>query len=74
VLPLPAGGSGSTEAGLGFALHASGIPLAQALLGVAAFRLFNFWLPMLPAVTLLTRVRRVDAELRGAASTGITAS
>lgn len=74
VLPLPAGGSGSTEAGLGFALHASGIPLAQALLGVAVFRLFNFWLPLLPAAAMLPRVRRVDAELRGAASMGITAS
>ena len=32
-----------------FALVWVGVPLAPALLGVVTYRLFNFWLPVIPA-------------------------
>jgi uncharacterized membrane protein YbhN (UPF0104 family) len=62
-LPLPAGGAGSIEAALAFALHAVGIPLAPALLAAFVYRIFAFWLPILPAVALLPTVKRLNEEL-----------
>ena len=65
-LPLPAGGAGGVEAAMTYALHAVGVPLAPALLGVAVYRLVNFWLPILPATAVLPALRRIDAQLRAA--------
>lgn len=62
-LPLPAGGTGGIEAAMTYALHAVGVPLAPALLGVAAYRVFNFWLPILPATAVLPALRRIEAQL-----------
>jgi putative heme transporter len=62
-LPLPLGGSGGVEAAMTYSLHAAGIALASALLGVAAYRLFAFWLPLLPAAVTLAVARRLDDEL-----------
>lgn len=62
-LPLPAGGSGGVEAALTFALHAVGAPLAPALAGVLAYRLANFWLPILPALAALPATRTLRREL-----------
>lgn len=62
-LPLPAGGAGGIAAGISLALHAGGIALASALLGAFVYRLFTFWLPVLPALALLPSVRQLQDEL-----------
>ena len=62
-LPLPGGGSGGIEAALAFSLHAVGVPLAPALLGVLVYRLFTFWLPILPALALFPTVKSLNSEL-----------
>jgi len=59
---LPAGGAGVVEVLMTFALVWVGVPLAPALAGVLVYRLFNFWLPMLPALAVLPSVRQL---LRG---------
>jgi uncharacterized membrane protein YbhN (UPF0104 family) len=46
---LPFGGAGAVEALLPFALSWCGISLAAAVLAVFSYRIFNFWLPTLPA-------------------------
>jgi uncharacterized membrane protein YbhN (UPF0104 family) len=46
---LPFGGAGAVEALLPFALSWCGVSLAAAVLAVFAYRIFNFWLPTLPA-------------------------
>ncbi len=62
-LPLPAGGAGGIEAAMALALHAVGVPLAPALLGVFVYRLITFWLPVLPALALLPSLRRLNQML-----------
>jgi uncharacterized membrane protein YbhN (UPF0104 family) len=62
-LPLPGGGSGGIEAALAFSLHGVGIPLAPALLGALTYRFFTFWLPIVPALTLLPTVQQLNREL-----------
>jgi uncharacterized membrane protein YbhN (UPF0104 family) len=46
---LPLGGAGAVEALLPFALSWCGISLAAAVLAVFAYRVFNLWLPIIPA-------------------------
>lgn len=58
---LPFGGAGAVEALLPFALSWCGIELAAAVLAVFAYRIFNFWLPTLPAALGL---RRLQASLK----------
>jgi uncharacterized membrane protein YbhN (UPF0104 family) len=55
---LPLGGAGSVEALVSFALAWTGIPLAKAVLAVFAYRLFNLWLPLLPAAIGLRHLKR----------------
>ncbi len=55
---LPFAGAGAVEALLPFALLWTGFPLAAALLGVFAYRVFNLWLPVVPAAFGLRRLRR----------------
>jgi uncharacterized membrane protein YbhN (UPF0104 family) len=55
---LPLGGAGSVEALVSFALAWTGIPLAKALLAVFAYRIFNLWLPLLPAAIGLHHLKR----------------
>lgn len=62
-LTLPAGGTGGIEAAMTYALHAVGVALAPALLGVLAYRLFTFWLPIVPAVALLPALRHLGDTL-----------
>jgi uncharacterized membrane protein YbhN (UPF0104 family) len=50
---LPAGGAGVVEIALTFALHWVGFPFVRALLGVVVYRLFNLWLPIIPALAVL---------------------
>ena len=53
---LPAGGAGIVEIALTFALHWVGFPFVRALLGVVVYRLFNLWLPIIPALAVLPDV------------------
>lgn len=66
-LPLPAGGAGGIDAAMTFALTLVGVPLATALLGVFAYRLFSFWLPLVPALIIVPRLSRLHRELPGVA-------
>lgn len=50
---LPAGGAGFVEVALTFALVAMGVRFIPALIGVLVYRLFNFWLPIVPALALM---------------------
>jgi len=63
---LPAGGAGLVEIAMTFALHWVGFPFVRALLGVVVYRLFNLWLPMLPALAVLPRVNEMRAEFEQA--------
>lgn len=64
ILPLPAGGSGGVEAAMSYALHAVGVPLAPALLGVLAYRVITFWFPLVPVLAVLPSIRRLESDLR----------
>jgi uncharacterized membrane protein YbhN (UPF0104 family) len=54
---LPAGGAGLVEVALTFALVGMGIHFVPALIGVVVYRLFNFWLPILPALILMPTIK-----------------
>ncbi len=56
---LPAGGVGVAEIALTFALVWLGVPFAPALLGVFSYRIFNFWLALLPALAVGGTMRRI---------------
>jgi uncharacterized membrane protein YbhN (UPF0104 family) len=58
---LPIAGAGAVEALLPFALSWVSLPLASAVLAVFAYRLFNLWLPVLPAVAGMAHLRRRPA-------------
>jgi uncharacterized membrane protein YbhN (UPF0104 family) len=57
---LPLGGAGAVEALLPFALSWTGVPLAAAVLAVFTYRVFNFWLPVVPAVVGMRTLRAAD--------------
>ena len=61
---LPAGGAGLVEVMMTFALVWVGVPIAPALLGVVTYRLFNFWLPVIPALAALPAVTRMRQDFR----------
>jgi uncharacterized membrane protein YbhN (UPF0104 family) len=63
---LPAGGAGVVEIALTFALHWMGFPFVRALLGVVVYRIFNLWLPILPALATLPAVNDLRRELEEA--------
>jgi uncharacterized membrane protein YbhN (UPF0104 family) len=71
---LPAGGAGVVEIALTFALHWMGLPFTRALLGVVVYRLFNLWLPIVPALALMPPVdelrRDFDAADQAAEAVG----
>jgi uncharacterized membrane protein YbhN (UPF0104 family) len=58
---LPLGGAGAVEALLPFALSWTGVPLAAAILAVFTYRVFNFWLPVVPAVVGMRSLRAAAA-------------
>jgi undecaprenyl-diphosphatase len=62
-LPLPAGGAGSLEVVLALSLHAVGVPLAPALLAAFLYRVFSFWLPIVPALLLLPTAPKLAGDL-----------
>ena len=55
---LPLAGAGAVEALLPFALHWVGFPLTAAVLAVFAYRIFNLWLPIVPATAGVIALRR----------------
>lgn len=59
---LPAGGAGVVEVALTFALVAMGVGFVPALIGVLIYRLFNFWLPIVPALALMTTIRELHTR------------
>jgi uncharacterized membrane protein YbhN (UPF0104 family) len=63
---LPAGGAGFVEFALTLALVGVGLPFAPALLGVVVYRLFNFWLPIVPAIALMPTIRELRERSRQA--------
>ena len=63
VLPLPFAGVGGVDAAMTFALTAVGIALAPALVAVAVYRLFGFWLPTIPALAALVLLPRAGRDL-----------
>ena len=63
---LPAGGAGIVEIALTFALTWVGFPFVRALLGVVVYRLFNLWLPILPALAVFPQVEELRRELEEA--------
>jgi len=50
-----------------YALTAVGIPLAPALVAVAVYRLFSFWVPTIPALGALALLPRAGRALEGLA-------
>jgi uncharacterized membrane protein YbhN (UPF0104 family) len=67
LLPLPLGGAGSVDAAMTYALTLVGVALAPALVAVAAYRLFAFWLPTIPALAALALLPGVGRALAQAA-------
>jgi uncharacterized membrane protein YbhN (UPF0104 family) len=63
---LPLAGAGVVEGLMPFALTWVGFPLAASVLAVIAYRVFNLWLPMIPAVIALRHleVRTGDEALK----------
>src|SRR5581483_5727584 len=57
---LPLGGAGIVEALLPFALGWVAIERASAVLAVAAYRVINLWLPMIPALVGIPTLRRLE--------------
>jgi len=57
---LPLAGAGAVEALLPFALLWTGTPLAAAVTAVIAYRIVNFWLPIVPAVFGLRSLRAAE--------------
>lgn len=68
ILPLPFGGVGGVDAAMTYALTVVGVPLAPALVAVAVYRLFAFWLPTIPALAALVLLPRTGRALEQAAA------
>lgn len=62
-LPLPVGGAGGIDAAMAFSLRAVGAPLGGALLGVALYRVFSFWLPVVPGVVSASTISGLERQL-----------
>lgn len=66
---LPLAGAGVVEVLMPLTLVAAGASFPGAVLGVVAYRVFNLWLPLLPAVWALPAARLV-APARAASAEG----
>jgi uncharacterized membrane protein YbhN (UPF0104 family) len=58
-LPIPFIATGGVDAATTFLLHAVGVPLETALVGVAAHRVFAFWMPVVPGALYALRLPRM---------------
>jgi uncharacterized membrane protein YbhN (UPF0104 family) len=72
-LPLPVGGAGGIDASLTLTLTLVGVPLTPALLGAVVYRGMTFWLPVAPALVLLTGAPRLARDLDAVAARGSVA-
>ena len=61
---LPAGGAGFVEVVLTFALVGMGVRLVPALVAVVIYRLFNFWLPIVPALFVMPALKDLRRRFR----------
>jgi uncharacterized membrane protein YbhN (UPF0104 family) len=61
----PLGGAGLIETFLPLTLWDSGAPLAAAVAGVLAYRFFNLWAPMPPALAVLPRLKAIAGGKSG---------
>ena len=68
ILPLPLGGVGGVDAAMTYALTLVGVSLAPALVGVAVYRLFSFWVPTIPGLVALVLLPRAGRGLERAAA------
>ena len=59
---LPLGGAGLVEVLMTFALVWIGVPIAPAALAVVVYRVFNFWLPIIPALAVLPTVKELRRD------------
>lgn len=66
---LPAGGAGVVELALTVALVGMGVRFTPALVGVVVYRLFNFWLPIVPALALMPAIRDLRERFHKAEQT-----
>jgi uncharacterized membrane protein YbhN (UPF0104 family) len=66
---LPAGGAGVVELALTVALVGMGVRFTPALIGVVIYRLFNFWLPIVPALALMPAIRDLRERFHKAEQT-----
>jgi uncharacterized membrane protein YbhN (UPF0104 family) len=66
---LPAGGAGFVEASLTLALFWMGLPFTRTLVAVMIYRLFNFWLPIIPALALLPALKQLRQRFERAERT-----
>ncbi len=67
---LPAGGAGFVELALTLALVGMGVGFVKALVAVVIYRLFNFWLPIIPALLLMPAIRDMRERFRAAPGPG----
>jgi uncharacterized membrane protein YbhN (UPF0104 family) len=65
---LPLGGPGVVEILMAWVLTWFHVPFAAAASGVVAYRLFNFWLALVPAAAVLPFARRFQRRLARAAT------
>jgi hypothetical protein len=65
-LPIPLIATGGVDAAMTFLLHATGMPLELALVGVVAHRVFAFWLPVIPGTMLALTLPRIGRSLAAA--------
>jgi uncharacterized membrane protein YbhN (UPF0104 family) len=63
---LPAGGAGVVEIALTLALVGMGVAFAPALIAVLVYRLFNFWLPIVPALVFIPTIRSLRQRFQHA--------
>lgn len=61
---LPLAGAGIVEVLMPLTLAASGAPFSGAILGVLTYRIFNLWLPLIPAAVALPRLAHETANAR----------
>jgi uncharacterized membrane protein YbhN (UPF0104 family) len=63
---LPAGGAGIVEVALTLAIFSMGGPFALTLVAVVIYRLFNFWLPIVPALVLMPSIKQLRRRFQRA--------
>jgi hypothetical protein len=63
---LPAGGAGFVEVALTLALVGMGERAAPAVIAVLIYRLFNFWLPIVPALALIPTIHHLRQRFQRA--------